>query len=185
MPALVEALTRLPAEHTIAVLRTLGATVPWSTDVYLGPHCSCSVGHLGIDGRRIVGTIDVAFLNAFQLASRELEIAKAIPVDGSPEQLRVFLTDPWVARRRRALEVIAARGAECAAVLDTLGAMLGAPQPSEWVMEWVNAQGCRSFEVDRSDEIQRLAATAIVAVAPAGHALVATARERLAQPEAK
>lgn len=185
VPAIVEALTRLPANHTIAVIRTLTATVPWSTDVYLGPSYSASVGHLRIHGQRIVGTIDVSFLNAFSAASMEMHSALEIPVDGPPERLREFLDDPSVARRRRALEVIAARGTECAALLDTLASMLRAPQPPEGVAERIDAQSSRFTQVDRSDAIQRLAATAIVAIAPADHPLVATARERLAQPESK
>jgi hypothetical protein len=43
----------------------------------------------------------------------------------------------------------------------------------------------RVTQVDRTDEIQRLAAKAIVSIAPADHPLVATARERLAQPAGK
>jgi hypothetical protein len=185
VPAIAEALLRLPAAHTNAVLRTLGATVPWSTDAFLWPSCSASVGRLVIEGHQIAGTIDVPFLNAFNAACRELSIAISIPVDGSPEQLRELLGAAWVPRRRRALEVIAVRGTECAPLLDALAAMLAAPQPPEMVMEWVDARSSRTIEVDRSDEIQRLAAAAILAVAPADHALLAVARERLAQPEAK
>lgn len=185
VPALAEALTRLPADHTIGVVRALAATVPWSKDQFRRPICSGSAGSLKIGDHQIAGTIDVPFLNAFQEAMQELQVAVAIPVDGSPELLRGFLTGSSVAHRRRALEVIAARGAECVALLDTLAPMLTASQPPEHGMEWVNAQSMRTTKVDRSDVIQRLAATAIVAVAPAGHALVATARERLAQLEPK
>ena len=185
VPAIAEALLRLPAAHTIAVVRALGATVPWSTDAFVYPSCSYSVGRLVIEGHQIAGTIDVPFLNAFQAAMMEMHVAIAIPVDGSPEQLRPLLSDPWVAHRRRALEVIAARGAECAGLLDTLAPMLQAPQPPESVMEMMDARTTVAIHVDRSDVIQRLAAKAIVAVAPADHALVAAARERLAQPEAK
>jgi hypothetical protein len=185
VPAIAEALLRLPADHTIAVLRTLIVTVPWSTDAFLFPTCLCVVGHLSIEGHQIAGTIDVKFVNAFNAASSEMYVAMTIPVDSSPEQLRALLSDPWVVRRRRALEVIAARGTECAALLDTLAPMLTAPQPSEVVTEQIDARSSRSMSVDRSDDIQRLAATAIVAIAPADHGLVVVARERLAQPEAK
>lgn len=185
VPAIAEALLRLPADHTVTVLRALGATVPWSADAFLWPSCSSSVGRLVIEGHQIAGTIDVPFLNAFQAALTEMHIAMAIPVDGSPEQLRALLSDSRVARRRRALEVITARGTECAALVDTLAAMLVEPQPSEVVTEQIDAQSWRSIRADRSDVIQRLAAKAIVAVAPADHALVVVARERLAQPEGK
>jgi hypothetical protein len=185
VPAIDEALTRLPADHTIAAVRALGATLPWSTETFLDPKCSFGVGHLVIRGRRIAGTIDVEFVNTLQAALTEMEAAMTVPVDGLPEQLRVLLSDASVTRRRRTLEVIAARGTECASLLDTLAGMLAAPQPAEVVTEKVDEQSSRTTQVDRSDVIQRLAARAILAVAPADHALLAAARERLARPVAK
>ena len=185
VPAIAEALIQLPADHTIAVMRTLGATAPWSTDPFPGPVCLCGVGRLVIQGHRIEGTVDVPFVNAFQAALTEMECAMTAPGDCSLEQLGVLLSDSSPGLRRRALEVIAARGAECAVLLGTLAAMLQEPQPHELVTETIAARNTRPIQVDRSDAIQRLAATAIVAAAPADHALVVKARERLAQVEAK
>jgi hypothetical protein len=169
----------------VAALRALVATAPWSEHVVLGLTAQCSIGHVSIAGRRIEGTIDVAFLNAFHHALQEFHLAMAVPVDGTSDQLRDMLADRLVARRRRALEVIAARGRECADLLDAVGAMLDAQQPAEHVSEWVDAQGIKTMNVDRTAQVRRLAATAIVAIAPPEHALVATARTILAQPAAK
>lgn len=185
VPSLVNALTELSSAHTIAVMQALAATLPWSEHVFVSPTGTTTVGNLTIDGHRIRGTIDVAFLNAFDVEMIALHLALTIRVDGSPEQLRPLLADPWVARRRRALEVIAARGSECSGLLDTIAPMLDETPPPEWVSERVDAQGMRTAKVDRTDQIQRLAATAILAIAPADHPLVAKARERLAQPVAK
>jgi hypothetical protein len=185
VPRITEALMTLSAEHTVAALRALVATAPWSEHVVLGLTAQCSIGHVSIAGRRIEGTIDVAFLNAFHHALQEFHLAMAVPVDGTSDQLRDMLADRLVARRRRALEVIAARGRECADLLDAVGAMLDAQQPAEHLSEWINAQSFGTRQVDRTEQIRRLAATAIVAIAPPEHALVATARTILAQPAAK
>jgi hypothetical protein len=185
VPRITDALVTLSAEHTVEVLRTLAATAPWAEDVVLELATHFSVGHLSIAGHRIEGTIDVAFLNAFTQVQREFQIAMAVPVDGTSDQMRDLLTDRSVARRRRTLEVIAARGRECADLLDAVGAMLDAQQPAEHVSEWVDAQGIKTMNVDRTAQVRRLAATAIVAIAPPEHALVATARTILAEPAAK
>lgn len=185
VPALVVALRTLPAQHTIDTMRALGTTAPWSADVYQPGSYTCSVGHLAIDGHRIEGTIDIAFLNAFSLAFQEVQQALDIPVDATVVSLRELLGDPVVGRRRRALEVIAARGSECSSLLDVMVAMLIAPQPVEHVHEWIGAASARMAKVDQSDAIQRLAATTILAVAPNGHVATVAARDRLAQAEAK
>jgi hypothetical protein len=185
VPRITDALMTLSAEHTVEVLRTLAATAPWSEDAVLELTTQASVGAVKIAGHRIEGTIDVAFLNAFHPALQEFHVAMAVPVDGTSDQLRDLLADRWVARRRRALEVIAARGRECADLLDTVGAMLDAQQPPEQLSEWVDAQRMRTSKVDRTEQIRRLAATAIVAIAPPDHPLVATARTILAEPAAK
>ena len=185
VPALVEALRSLPAPHTIDVLRALGTTAPWATDLYQMGDYTTRVGKLTIDGHRIKGTIDIAFINAFSVAFNDVQHALDIPVDATADSLRDLLADPVVGRRRRALEVIAARGSECSALLDVLVAMLSAAQPVEHVHEWIDAGSARMAKVDRSDAIQRLAASTILAVAPNGHAAIAAARDRLAHPEAK
>ncbi|HEX6812532.1 MAG TPA: hypothetical protein VF384_12980 [Planctomycetota bacterium] len=184
MPRIGDALVTLSAECTVEVLRTLAATAPWSEHVVFAMTMQ-SVGNLTIAGYRIEGTIDVAFLNAFNIALQEFHVAKAVPVDSTSDQLRELLADRSVARRRRALEVIAARGCECADLLDAVGAMLDEQQPPEHVSERDNAQRIRTRQVDRTEQIRRLAAAAIVAIAPPEHALVATANKILAEPAAK
>ncbi|MCU0864544.1 MAG: hypothetical protein MUC36_12165 [Planctomycetes bacterium] len=181
-PAIGEALLALPAPHTIGVVRALATTLPWSTDVFVVPSHSSSVGHLQLLGRSIGGTIDVAFLNEFDAAWRELHFAQAVPIDASVAQLGDLLGDKSVLRRRRALEVIAARGAACVELLPKLVAAMELEHPGEPRNERIDAQRSRVTKVDRTDELQRLAAAAILAVAPADHAQVPLARARLEAP---
>lgn len=185
VPALATALAELSATHTIAVMKALAATLPWSEHVYLTPAYSCRINRFEIQGRPITGTIDVAFVNAFGEAYREFSTALAIPVDSPLETLRALLDDPVVPRRRRTLEVIAARGSQCAPLLEPLAAMLDTRQPPEQQTQWTDRNRLTTRMVDRTDEIQRLAAAAILAIASADHPLVDIARERLEHPEVK
>jgi len=184
VPALVEALRSLPAQHTIDVVQALAATAPWSRDVFFAPTYSCSVGRIEIEGRAIQGTIDVAFLNAMANGWRDLHFALDVSVDASVERLRKLLDDPEVRRRQRTLAVIAARGSEVGDLLEALVPMLTAAQPVELQQEWVDER-VRHRKVDRSAEVQRLVAAAILAIAPSGHDACATARRRLAELDAK
>lgn len=185
VPALVEALRTLPAQHTIDVVHALAATAPWSQDVFFAPTYSCSVGRLEIDGRAIQGTIDVAFLNALQSGWRDLSYALDVPVDASVERLRELLDDPMLGRRERALAVIAARGDEVGDLLATLVPMLTATQPVEYQHEWTEARTVRNRKVDRSAEVQRLVAATILAIAPSDHDASNQAGRRLAELDGK
>ena len=130
-------------------------------------------GAMMLDARIIDAGVDALPPDAF------------IPPDAAPDALAALLADPLVVKRRRALEVIAARGQECAPLLPALAAMLETAQPTQHVSEWIDEHRSRSRQVDRSDLVQRLAADAILAVAPTDHALVAVARARLGKPAAE
>jgi hypothetical protein len=184
-PAIADALPALHARHAAAVLRTLATTLPWSRDMFVEPVITKSAGRFVIQGQASVGTFDVAFLTEFDAAQSELQVALAVPVDAAPDALAALLADPLVVKRRRALQVIAARGQECAPLLPALAAMLETAQPTQHVSEWIDERRSRSRQVDRSDLVQRLAADAILAVAPPEHALVAVARARLGKPAAE
>ena len=184
-PALATALMELSTTHTIAVVQGLVATLPGSEHTYVPPWLSSSVRRLEIQGHRIPGAVGGDFLNAFQDAMEELYMTLSIPAESSAEELRVLLDDASVKKRRRALEVIAMRGAACNSLVDKLGPMMTAAQPVLSRPRWNDDGRATADRVDLTDQIHRLAAAAILAAAPADHELVAPARERLALPAAK
>ena len=184
-PAIADALLALPAPHPPAVLRALAAVVPWSTDVFMFPFMSWSIGGLIIHGRDVEGTIDAALLDDFTAAQNQLWCALAVPVKASAEELEKFLESPMVGVRKRALEVIGGRGIECEALLPQLESMLEQSQPKDWVSRYVDGGEANTTEVDRTDAIQRLAAETMLLIGPSDHPLLRTARARLAQAAGK
>lgn len=178
---LTKVLFELPCDNTVAVMRALTATVPWSDDVFLPLNYLSSGDSLEIVGRKIQGTCDAAFLNAFREASDDFHIMGRVALDSSIDSLRELLTGRDPRMRRRALEVVVARAGDCVGLLDTLAPMMAEDQPKEPFSEWQPNGSVRTGMRDCSDRIHRLAANAILAVAPSNHPLLAKARERLAE----
>jgi hypothetical protein len=97
-------------------------------------------------------------------------------------ELAEFLQSPSVAMRERALAIARDQGAAARDLLPAVADMLVATQPKLHGSEWVAANEARTWSVDRTPHVQRLAAETIVAIAAADDPLVAKAREILARP---
>ena len=184
-PALADALLALPAQHLPAVLWALAAGMPWSTDVFVFPFVSWSVGRMVVHGHDVEGTIDAAFLDDFLAAQNSLWCALEVSAKAPAEELGKLLEHPMVGVRERALEVIGARGAECESLLPQLGAMLDQGQPKDWVTHYVDEHRDETHEIDRTAAIQRLAAETMLRIGPSDHPLLASARARLAKSDGR
>jgi hypothetical protein len=185
VPELLEALTSLSTDHTVSVLRTLQATAPWCTDVVPGFTDSCSLRHLDINGRRVQGKVDGAFLTAFFAARAQYWAALSVDPTSPPAELDALLDSLDVAKREAALAVVRERGSACRTLLPTLARMLTADPPKGNFVEWLDSGGVRTGPITRTAVVQHLAAQAIVAIAPSDDPLVAAARDVLARGEPK
>jgi hypothetical protein len=185
VPELAEALASLSAEHTVSVLRALQATAPWCRDVVTLGCTACSIGQLELLGHRIRGRVDAEFLTAFFAAQMDFTLVMAVDPSCSLAELGIMLDSPAVTTREAALAVARERGAGCRPLLPTLAGMLTADPPKGHFVRWTDAGGIETGPLDRTAVVQRLAAQAIVAIAPPDDPLLVAAREVLARPEPK
>ena len=185
VPELAEALTSLSAEHTVSVMRALQATAPWCRDVVTLGCAAFSIGQLELHGRRVQGKIDAEFLTAFFAAQMEFHAVMTVDPSCSLDELGKLLDSPAVTTREAALAVARERGAECRSLLPALATMLTADQPKGHFVRWNEGGSVTTGDVDRSADVQNLAARAIVAIAPPDDPLVIAARDVLARPEPK
>ncbi|MFO1078335.1 MAG: hypothetical protein U1E73_11495 [Planctomycetota bacterium] len=181
VPALFEALTTLTTAHTIAVFDALTATAPYCTDVLPPLTMSYSVQSLEISGRSIAGPIGAEFLTAFAETSKRYYPTITVDPDATSTELAKALAGNGIRQRETALAILRRRGPKARDLLPALAAMLHAEQPRDHRTIWNNAQGTTNEAVDRSDEIQCLAAEAILAIGRADDPEVAAAKARLAR----
>ncbi|HEX5054367.1 MAG TPA: hypothetical protein VFZ65_21495 [Planctomycetota bacterium] len=183
VPYLLEVLRRMPAEHTVEVIEALTLAAPWSRDHVPPLEYTGGVGVLTLLGVRIRGDIGVAFWNAFQDAIEANQVAMAVDPSMPVVELAQMLEHPWVRIRERTLVVAAGRGEECRPMLGQLEAMLQATQPRCFTLRVEESRRHVSRSIDRTAEVRRLAAQAIIAIAPPDDARVAAARALLAKPD--
>lgn len=181
LPRLYEATWSLPSSHTVAVLEALTTIAPWSWDRLPDLSGSSSTRSITIAGHAIQGEITLELLNAYMAASMRYHTALKVDPDAPLAELGKKLDSPSVAVREFALLAIRRRGAEARSLLPVLGAMLDAEQPKERRMVFQNATSARPEAFDHTDTIQRLAAEAILAIAPSDDPRNAAAKARLAK----
>ncbi|MFO1078336.1 MAG: hypothetical protein U1E73_11500 [Planctomycetota bacterium] len=181
VPRLYEALGTLSTVNTVDVLETLTATAPWSFDLL--PHLGFGIGRdfVTIYDRRIPGATDVEFLNSLEQARRVLEIALWVDPTASAPELTHLLAEKDVDVRERANAIARGRGGAGRSLLQPLARMLDVRQPPQQWHRWDSKTSSCCGITDRSDEIQRLAAEAILAIGRADDPEVAAAKARLAR----
>jgi hypothetical protein len=165
VPAMVGALTELPAIHTASLIEALARTAPWCRDVMPFLMYSASFNKLTILGKPITGTIDGAVLNRVGSAAQLLAATKSVAPDSTLDELAAQLDAPSVSTRECALAMLRERGDSARSLLPKLVDMLTAKQPQLNLTEWINAQTVALKKVDRSAEVHAAVAEAILAIA--------------------
>jgi hypothetical protein len=130
-------------------------------------------------GHAVGGRITSDRLNEVSAAYQCLWATSCDPACGVDE-LGETLADVSVLRRRVALVIARERGAAVRALLPVLADMLHAPQPRQHLPQWTAGGIGPALQISLDDEIHRLAAEAILAVAAPDDPLVAEARGVLA-----
>ena len=185
VPAMLTALTALPARHTVALIDALAQCAPWCRDVVPPLWYSSSVGSLELFGHRIQGDIDVDFLNAMGVAGGRFYAAMSVDPGSSLATLEGLLASPLVSTRECTLAVLRERGSSARSLLPALAGMLTAEHPRRFLNEWTDAQTAGSKQVDCTAEVQRRAAETSLRIAAPDDPHVAAARAVLARTSGK
>jgi hypothetical protein len=180
VPALGELLVALPAENTLAVVRALTATLPWSRDVVPANVMFSGRGEIHIAGH-LIGTFRTDAHNELWQALVELNAAAAVEPD-LPDVLASLLAHLDVLRREAALRIVAVRGPALRPLLPRLAEMLDVSYPGHQRMLWFDGGKVTARTESHDVLVHRLAAQAILAVAAPDDPLVAKARAVLAEP---
>jgi hypothetical protein len=180
VPALLELVWTLPTENTVSLLRALKATAPYCRDVVPSFWHTAMVGRLEILGRRVPGTPDVDFLNAFNEACALMAGAMSVDPGCTVPELRERLASKSVLTREAALEVVRLRGAGARRLLPDLVGMLEDTPPELYLTRWLG-RGVTRDTRNRTEIVRGKAARAILAVATPDDPAAIRARELLAE----
>jgi hypothetical protein len=172
---LLEATRTVPVDMLLDTLRVLVVAAAGTADVLSSLETIHMRGRVVVLGRRLDG-VDEAFGERLSTIESEHFAAQLVDANGTMREIEEWLAlpDPYI--RERALAAVAKRGNAARPLLGKLGEMLRATHPSG-----VNSNGAGN--VDRTSSVQRAAASAILAVAPAGDPLLDQARALLVEPE--
>jgi hypothetical protein len=185
VPDLILAAASSTTAHTGAVLRALAVAAPHAHDLVPPLDWQADLSEVTVFGKRLRGPIDAALLNALSRAQRALAQHQIVDPTATVAELGAFLAAPRVETREAALVLIAARGEPARPLLPALAAMLRAGQPASQEVVW-HERGARVQAFDRTVPVQRLAARAILAIAPPDDPRRAAAQAVLAaEPAAK
>jgi hypothetical protein len=184
VPELVTAMTTLGAGHLPDVLEALVVAAPWARDVV--PPATWFAGGLTLHffDRPLTEGVDGALLTRLSAATRTLDAALAVSVCGSAAELGALLHSPDVTVRERALVVIAQRGRDLEALAPGVAAAMAASHPVSFRATWTGPDKAIREQIDRSAHVQRLAATALLAISR-DEKLRGDARRVLAEPAPK
>ena len=183
--ALAEILTEYPAEHTVEIFEALTATIPWSRDVVPTVTYSYSLGQLDFHGIRIQGDASAAVFTRLNRSYYRLSVASTVDAQTSVVELERLLESKNVYMRELAIRILRSRGPEAAPTVPGLIAAMGSTHPQANSATW-NQDGSVSLgKISRDAQVHRLAAEAILAVAPSNAEATAAARAKIAKLKAR
>ncbi|MCB9884533.1 MAG: hypothetical protein H6838_03520 [Planctomycetes bacterium] len=172
-PALYDQLGRLPGSLHPALMRALTAVAPHCREVWCAMSWGSTGSSLTIFGRSL--RTEESAVNEFRDEATVFQVAMVTDSGCPIGELEHLLDDRYVPRRERALAELRRRGAAAARSLPEVVAMLDAAQPK--LLKSVHVGNTvTSQQVDRDDEVHRLAAEAILAIAPPGDPAIARAK---------
>ena len=171
VPELAEIATTIADDLRPDVLEVLIAAAPWAPD--LVPH--------GLWWNEWRSGVRADAKNALQALAWRLDAAVRVDPRATLSELSAFCSDASAHVRMRALAVVTQRGDAARPMLPRLGEMLRDVLPP--VVEGrFQDDGVSLLSNDYTPDVQRLAARAIVAIAPAGNHLLGEARAVLERP---
>lgn len=180
-PQLFDLLLAAPIEHTVAIARALAATAPWSRDAAPEMYWRRGGKRLEILGRSVSGDATVPLLSELWKAHRDYGVRMRVDPASTLPELQLLLDDRDVLVRLQVLELLRARGPTALPALREIARRLDESGAVQHVLEYTNGgAGGRSIDLDRSDDVRRAAARAVLAIAAADDPLAARAAHLLA-----
>jgi hypothetical protein len=167
---------QLPLEDTASLCDALAATGTWSRDILTVVGCSWSETAIVWHGRRLPGKVDRDNYTATSLAYDGLRVALDVDPTWPPALLAAQLRSPDGNMVLHTLGILRQRGVDARPVLGAIEDIMKSPLVKTGRSELLPDGSLNHRILDRSDDAKRMAAAAVLAIAPADHPAVDLAR---------